>query len=126
MHRKSYVLTSWPTQIGRGQSPQPPVQISVRAILWRFDALELTSNGVNIGATNTAALNSNVNVAVLEWLQFELLLLEILPILLVLDHEALGGIWVAHLECSCLIVWRKRKWASIGSEEIAHTMQVLL
>jgi hypothetical protein len=37
-----------------------------------------------------------------------LLLLELGPVLLVVDHEALGGLWVTHLvECEdvCVVVW---------------------
>ena len=59
---------------------------------------KLTSDGVDIRTADTARVNGNVNVTVLEWLELELFLLEIGPVLLVLDHEALGSLWVRHLE----------------------------
>jgi hypothetical protein len=35
-----------------------------------------TADGVDIATTDTAALDGNVNVTVLEWLELEVLLLE--------------------------------------------------
>jgi len=72
-------------------------------------------DGVDVRSAYTAALDGNVNVAVLEGLELELgwllarrhavhqgaltnlLLLEGGPLLLVLNHEASGGLWVTHV-----------------------------
>jgi hypothetical protein len=35
-----------------------------------------TTDGVNVTTTDTAAFDSNVNVAILKWLELEVLLLE--------------------------------------------------
>ena len=75
------------------------------------------SDGMNIRAADTTALNLDVDVAVLKLLRFELkmrlvagesvafdsmaahlLLLEIGPFALILDHVALKCFWVRHLE----------------------------
>lgn len=74
------------------------------------------SDGVNIGAADTARFNLDVDVTVFEWLWLELmgwstigrryiggaifyfLLLEISPFCLILDHEALESVWVAHVD----------------------------
>jgi len=67
--------------------------------------LERTVDGVDVGTADTAGVNGNVNVTLLEGLELELLLLEVLPLLLILDHEALGGLWVRHVGggvCVCV------------------------
>lgn len=85
---------------------------------WQWALAPSAGDRVDIAATDTAALNSDVDVAVLEWLELELcdalvrpqevddvkedpylLLLKVLPVLLVLDHETLGSLWVRHLCC---------------------------
>jgi len=55
-------------------------------------------DGVQVRSADTAALNGDIDIAVLEGLELELLLLEVLPFLLVFNHEASGGLWVRHLE----------------------------
>lgn len=89
-------------------------RISTTAFLKVLDAELRTVDGVNIGSTNAAALNGDVDVTILELLELKLLLLEVLPVLLVLDHEALGSLWVTHLveyAMSILLVWcRSSKW----------------
>ena len=78
------------------------------------------SDGVHVRTADATALDGNVDVARFERLQFELghvslwlshhlslnwaaktaylLLFEAAPVLLVLNHVALGGLWVRHLD----------------------------
>lgn len=44
----------------------------------------------------TTGVNGNVNVTIFECLELEFALLEGGPLLRVVDHEALGGLWVRH------------------------------
>lgn len=72
-----------------------------------------SSDGVDIGTANTTAFDCNIDVTIFERFQFELiaeliepltlqdrltdlLLFEVLPFLLVLDHKALSSIWIRH------------------------------
>jgi len=43
-------------------------------------------------------VNGNVNVVVLELLERKLLLAEVGPLLLVVDDESGGGLWVSHCD----------------------------
>jgi hypothetical protein len=75
-----------------------------------------SSDGVKIGSANTASLNGNVDIVLLELLELEFALLEVgprrrrqsapccrriiivmyLPLLVVVDHEALSSLGVTH------------------------------
>lgn len=73
-----------------------------------------SGDGVNIRSANTTSFNGDVDVVLFELLELEFSLLEIrpvgvlsalsstkdgqihIPLLVVVNHEALGGLWVAH------------------------------
>jgi hypothetical protein len=73
-----------------------------------------SSDGVKIGSANTTSLNGNVDIMLFKLLELELTLLEVgpagmlascccyrrvimySPLLVVVDHEALGSLWVTH------------------------------
>jgi hypothetical protein len=66
-----------------------------------------TADGVDIATADAAALNGNVNVAVLKGLELKVLLLEGLPVLLIGDHEAGGGVVVLGVDHfdGCFVQW---------------------
>lgn len=45
---------------------------------------------MHIAAADSTSVNGNVDVTVAEWLELELLLLEVLPLLVVGDYKALA------------------------------------
>ena len=53
-------------------------------------------DAVDVGATDTAALDLDVDIMVTELLGFELLFLELGPFLLIRDHETFESIWISH------------------------------
>ena len=80
---------------------------------WAF--APATGDGVDVGSADTASLDLDIDITVLEWLWLELrkrsirdatralssrvshlLLLEVAPLLLILDHETFEGVWVSH------------------------------
>lgn len=79
------------------------------------------SDSMNVGATNTACFDLDVDIAILKWLWLELwevsvnvfgaallngahylFLFKLRPLLLIIDHKPLKGIWIAHLYESAL------------------------
>ena len=74
---------------------------------WLEEELPTAIDGVDIASAHSAAFNSDIDVAVLECLQLEFLLLERLPVLLALDHEAFRGIWIRHFEERSVRCWKE-------------------
>jgi hypothetical protein len=70
-------MISCPTQRGRGVSPQPPV-IAVCVSNQLFD-LGIPCLTVDVGTTDTACINGDVDIVFLKCLELELLLVERLP-----------------------------------------------
>ena len=79
------------------------------------------SDSMNIGATNAACFDLDINIAILKWLWLELwevsisilsaallngahylFLFKLRPLLLILDHETFECIWIAHRDESAL------------------------
>lgn len=84
----------------------PSTAVTVISFLSHSSGGQALLDLMNITATDAAALDGNVNVAVFEGLELEFLLFELRPFLLVIDHEALGGLWVRHcggLGSSCSV-----------------------
>lgn len=88
---------------------------------WKRAFTPASVDGVNVGTADAAAVNGDVDVTVFEWLELELpllsvtsngfscrrtnlLLLEVLPFRLILDHETGGILWIRHL-CWSWKVW---------------------
>lgn len=64
---------------------------------WKGAITPTASDGMNVRAADSAALNFDVDITVFELLRFEFLLLKVTPFALILDHVALEGLWVRHL-----------------------------
>jgi hypothetical protein len=86
---------------------------------WQRAISPTTCDGVNVRAADSASIDRNVDVTVFELLWLELrewsdamiiavidsgsthfLLLELSPVLLILDHEACESIWITHYDDS--------------------------
>ena len=82
---------------------------------WERAIAPTASDGVDVRAADSAALNFNVDVTIFELLRFELgmrsggseaigsiashlFLLKVAPFALILDHVALEHLWVRHVE----------------------------
>ena len=84
---------------------------------WKWAITPASSDGMDIGAANSAALNLDVDVTIFEFLRFELrrwsglyyddainpisphfFLFKVSPFALVFDHVALEHVWVRHFE----------------------------
>jgi len=74
----------------------PSTAVAVISFIPHSSGGQALLDRMNITATDAAALDGNVNVAVFKGLELEFLLCELRPFLLVIDHEALGGLWVRH------------------------------
>lgn len=102
---------------------------------WHRRLSPAATNRVHIGTTDTASIDFDINVAVLEWLCFELqysywfefrlsrlhltnylLLLKVTPLVLRIDHKTFELVWVRHLG--------RRSWIYSGWNEIECSFDI--
>jgi hypothetical protein len=76
---------------------------------WQWCFAPSSSDGMDVTSTDTAGIDSNVNVTIFKGFQLELLLGEVAPVFVVSDHESLRCLWIRHLWCELLMGIRSKR-----------------